>query len=347
MTQQSPNPLPGHWPSFDLQITGSFTLEALRYALSRNGCALAYPEAKKNLPVTLWGNYDAPRLAHALERQTQCQVIARPHSLHLRFTKTHKFTLIEPNFQAGTKDAYKIPGITVTQIGRYDWITGPDTELPLLARLMKTIYDKPPQIRIDCYIIDDTAADNLDFQITPGTSAINFSQIQSFWKNASIAINALTQYNTIKTKFQTILQPNEDTTFTNTDERYVQEFSTTPAAQTSSAILSSGLTGISAGLTIALKPQWTKNYWQITGKITDSGFSGTQTLSDILAKSINFTCDMSDGQLLRIATMTTATHNNEMGLPNFAPTYNRDRNAEHWSLWLQITPLYPNERNPT
>ena len=330
-------------PSFDMNITGTFTLSALRFALSRYGTALQFPPEKRKLPVTLWGEYNANRLTRSLERQTNCQVITRKTSIILRFNHAHTFTLIEPKFT--TKTAQHIPGITITDIGQWDYITGPDKSLPIVTQLLKTIYDKPPQIRLTCYIVDDTRAANLDFEIQPGSSAINFSDIQQFWKNAALAINALRQQNAITTKFQTILQPNEQTTFANTDERYTQQFATTPGAQTPTALLASGLTGLSAGLTINLTPTWTRDYWEITGTITDSGFSGTTTLSDILSKTINFTTDMQAGELLRIATMTQSTSNNELGIPQFAPTYNRDRSGEHWSLWILIQPLYPNERN--
>lgn len=326
-----------------MEITGTFTLDALRFALSRYGTALQYPPEKRKMPITLWGDYNAARLTRSLERQTKCQVITRHTSLILRFNHAHTFTLIEPKFTTG-KTPPKIPGTTITDIGQWDYITGPDTALPTVTRLLKTIYNKPPQIRLTCYIIDDTRAANLDFQISTGSSAIAFSHVQQFWKNAQLAINALRQQNAIGTKFQTILQPNEKTTFTNTDERYTQQFTTTPAAQTNTALLASGLTGLTAGLTIDLTPTWTRDYWQITGKIVDSGFSGTTTLNDILSKTINFTTDMQAGELLRIATITQSTSNNEIGIPQMAPTYNRDRSGEHWSLWIYIQPLYPNER---
>lgn len=318
-------------------------MDALRYALSRNGYALAYPVAKRSLPVALWGTYDPQQLRHALERQTQCKCVQRGHSLHLRFNKSKTFTDIVPNFTINPSTT--VAGLNFTVFGTQDIVTGPDRLLPMLAKILAIAYAKPPQIRITAYLIDDNKAANLDFQIAPGASAIQFSDLSQLWTGITATINALQSWNAIKTRFATIVQSGQPVTFADTDTREVQQYAYLPnAQQTQNSSLSSGLTQRTAGMTITLKAAATRDYWTVTGTIEDSAFNGTSALADMLTRSLTFTASMSSGELFRITSFEQGTSSHEYGVPNLTAQLNDDHTSGRWSLWLRITPLYLNER---
>ena len=320
-------------------------MDALRYALSRNGYALAYPPAKASLPVTLWGTYNPQQLRHALERQTLCKCVQRGNTLHLRYTKSKNFTDIVPNFTINPSTT--VAGLTFTVFNTQDIVTGPDRLLPMLAKILAIAYAKPPQIRITAYLIDDNKAANLDFTLQPTATAITFGQITQLWKGITATINALESSDAIKTKFSTIAQTGQEITFADTDTREIQQYSYLPMAQqaNSQSSLTSGLGQRTAGMTITLKANATKDYWTITGTIDDSNFNGTTALADMLTRSLTFTASMSTGELFRITSFQQNSADNEYGIPNMTGQYNNDHTKSHWSLWLQITPLYLNERN--
>ncbi len=325
-------------------FTGSFTLAALRYALSRNGYALGYPTSKGQLPVALWGTYTPLQLTHALERQTNCNAVIRGHTIHCRYNKRHTFTDIVPNFT--TLAATSIDGVTVTNLGRQDLLKGPDKALPMLAKLLQTAYDKPPQIRITAYLIDSNAAANLDFQIAPSSSAIQFDNLSAIYTGITATINALESWAAIKTEFSTLAQTGKPVTFADTDQREVQEYATLPNAQTTgnATSLSSGLTQRTAGMTITLTANATSRYWTVSGTIDDSSFNGTSALADLLTRSETFTASMAPGELFRITKFEQQNNDHEIGIPQNTAQFNDDHTKAHWSLWLRIQPLYL-ERN--
>lgn len=321
-------------------FTGSFTLNALRYALSRNGYSLAYPQDKGHLPIALWGTYTPQQLAHALDRQTNCHAVLRGNTIHCRYNKTHTFTDLVPNFTALTTTT--LDGITVTNLGRQDILKGPDSALPLLAKLLKTAYRKPPQIRITAYLIDANAAANLDFQLAPKSTAIQFDNLSTIYSGITATINALESWAAIKTEFSTLAQTGKPITFADTDQREVQEYATLPNAQQtgSQSSLTSGLTQRTAGMTITLTATAAGRYWTVTGNIEDSNFNGTSALADLLTRSETFTASMAPGELFRITQFEQRNNDHEIGIPQNTAQYNNDHTTAHWSLWLRIQPLY-------
>ena len=320
------------------------TLSGLQYALSRNGTALEFPPGKRQMPLTLWGNYSLPQLARAMERQLDCQAIQTRSKIDLRFNKTHTFQLLVPDY--GNLPTTKTPGVTATQIGRQMLLTGPDHLLPTLHHILKHIYNKPPQIRVTCYIIDDNRATNIDFTAGPATNEIQFSQLSQLWQGITATINLLDQQSAIKTKFETICQDAQPLTFSDTDQKEVQEYTSLPNAQTASqsSLLNSSLTARTAGLSVTLKCIYTQAYWTVTGTVTDSNFAGTSALADLLSRNITFTASMSANELFRLATMDQNSKDNEIGIPNTNGQFNDDTTGAKWSLWIRIQPLYPTER---
>ncbi|MDA8378437.1 MAG: hypothetical protein M0Z50_15550 [Planctomycetia bacterium] len=347
---------------------GIFPLFAMKHGLVPEGIQLVYPANRRETPIYLAGKYTIRSLSHSIEAQTECQSTIHGKIITLEFPHDKKFTLIEPNIfdtsapaatmapgtstgsiggvstpaspsiNAGAGNS--IPGDTISQINGYAIIQGPLSNLTITRRILSKLLKPPKEIRLEAILINDNLSRNIDLSISPGTTPIDLSNLNALWTGTTATINVLRQIGAIVTAYQTILTPGETETYTDTDQRVLNQFTTT--GQTSGAgLLQSGLLTRSAGLTITVTANPGPGYWIIDGSIGNSTFEGSSALADELANDISWTSTIYPGEMERVTQVTTTNTTHGIGVETNSPSYNDDKTDTTFSLWIRLQTLKP------
>ncbi len=349
-----------------MACSGIFPLFALAHGLVPEGIQLTYPEQRAQTPIYLAGKYTLRGLAHAIEQQTECQAMIRHKIITLLFPKNNKFTLIEPNVftQSGgsaapnapgagttsgiattpstsnTGQTGTIPGDTISTINGFAIIQGNLDNLSVTRRILSKLLQPPKQIRLTAILVNDSLSNDIDLQVTPGTNPISLSSLNDIWAGATATINVLHQRGAIVTAYQAILTAGETENYTDTDQRVIQQYSTT--GQTAGAgLLQSGIDTRSAGLTITVTANPGPGYWTINGSVGNSTFNGSSALADELSNAISWTSTIAPGEMERVTQVTVNQTTHTIGVSTNQPTFDHDHGWQTFSLWVRLQEIKP------
>lgn len=326
---------------------------------------MVYPAKRNQTPIYLAGKYTLQGLADAIESQTNGQAFVTGKIIRLTYPQTDRFTLIEPNIFANQSTAnnaapgvgtptpqsgalgsqnQNIPGDTITQIDGYAIIQGPLKNLSVTRRILNKLMQPPREIRLTAILINDNISNDIDLQITPGANPITLANINEIWTGATATINILRQRGAIVTAYQAILTAGETENYTDTDQRVVQQYTTTgESTGTGTSLLNSGLGTRTAGLTITVTANPGPGYWTITGSVGNSTFSGTSALADELGNTISWTSTIAPGEMQRVTEVTVTNTDHTIGVSTDSPTYNHDGSNQQFSLWVRLQKIQPDK----